>query len=116
MIMVVLGMFEMGRAIMVTEMLNHTARTGARAGAIASGSTANVQAAVDKLLGESGLDTDSCHVRILVNGVTGEVASAQAGDEICVEISVPYAEVTWVATPEYLAGKNLSGRCVMRRE
>ena len=48
--------------------------------------------------------------------VAAEVAAASAGDEICVEISIPYAEVTWVATPEYLAGKNLSGRCVMRRE
>ncbi|MGC1273358.1 MAG: TadE family protein [Planctomycetaceae bacterium] len=116
MIMVVLGMFELGRAVMVTNSLTHAASIGARTGAITSGTTASVQATVNDRLDESGINRANCQVRILVNGVAGEIAAAQAGDEICVEISVPYADVTWVATPEYLAGKSLSGRCVMRRE
>ncbi|HEX6986741.1 MAG TPA: TadE/TadG family type IV pilus assembly protein [Planctomycetaceae bacterium] len=116
MVLVVLGMFELGRAVMVTEVLAHTARTGARAGSITTGTTAGVRAVVNDVLADAGIDASACTVQVLVNGAATEVGSAKAGDEITVTVSVPYSAVTWVANPEYLDGRNLSGRCVMRRE
>ena len=114
MILVMLGMFELGRAVMVTEVLNHAARAGARTASITTGSTARAAAATNTVLEDANLT--GATVTVLVNGAAGEVASAISGDEITVAVSIPYANVTWVGNPEYLAGRNLSGRCVMRRE
>ena len=116
MIMAVLGMFELGRAVMVTEVMAHAARTGARTAVLPSGSTTNAKAAVNDLLQDSGINPTNCTVNVLVNGNATEVASAKAGDEITVTVSVPYAKVTWVANPDFMTGKSLSGRCAMRRE
>jgi len=116
MILAVLGMFELGRAVMVTEVLAHASRTGARTGVLPSGNTAAVRAAVNDLLNDAGINSANCVVQVLVNGSATEVSDADPGDEILVTVAVPYSAVTWVANPEYLEGRNLSGRCVMRRE
>lgn len=113
-IMTVLGMLEVGRAVMATEVLAHAARVGARNGAISTGTTASVTTAVNDLLTSSGIN--GATVTVSVNGSSTEVSGAKSGDEISVAVSVPYANVTWIANPSYLEGRNLSGRCVMRRE
>lgn len=113
-IMVIMGMFEFGRGIMATEVLNHAARLGARNGSLTTGTTASVTAAVNDLLADAGVNGTT--VQVLVNGAATEVGNADSGDEIMVTITVPYANVTWIGNPKYLAGKTLTGRCVMRRE
>ncbi|MBA3312767.1 MAG: pilus assembly protein [Planctomycetaceae bacterium] len=113
-IIFVMGMLEIGRAVMATEVLAHAARIGAREGSITTGTTSSVTSAVNDLLTAAGIN--GATVSVKVNGGSTEVGSAKAGDEIAVSVTVPYANVTWIGNPKYLAGKNLSGRCVMRRE
>lgn len=114
-LILVLGMLEIGRAVMVTEVLTYSARMGARTGAISSGSTANAKTAAEKVLTDSGVS--GATVQVMVNGSTGvDASAAKSGDEIAVSVTVPYANVTWITTPDYLDGKTLSGRVVMRRE
>jgi Flp pilus assembly protein TadG len=113
-IMVVLGIMELGRGVMATEVLAHAARTGARAGSITTGTTSSVTTAVNDLLTAAGVE--GATVTVTVNGSATEVGSAVAGDKIKVVVTVPYSKVTWIGNPKYLAGKNLSGECTMRRE
>jgi Flp pilus assembly protein TadG len=113
-VMVIMGMFEFGRGIMATEVLNHAARLGARNGSLTTGTTASVTTAVNELLVNAGVNGTT--VKVLVNGAATEVGNADSGDEIQVTVTVPYANVTWIGNPKYLAGKTLTGRCVMRRE
>ena len=114
-LIVVLGMIEIGRAVMVTEVLTHAARMGARTAAISSGSTSGALTAANKVLTDSGIN--GATVQVYVNGSSLKDAStAVSGDEIAVTISEPYANVTWLSNPKYLNGKNLNARVVMRKE
>lgn len=113
-VLFVLGMIEVGRAIMVGQVLSHAARAGAREAIVESATTAKVTAEVEALLSDAGVR--EAGVSVLVNGAEGEVAGATTGDEVAVAISVPYAEVSWVGSPQFLRGRNLVGRCAMRHE
>jgi Flp pilus assembly protein TadG len=114
-LVLVLGMIEVGRAVMVTEVLTYAARMGARTGAISSGSTANAKTAANAVLTDSGIT--GATVNVFVNGSNlTDASAAKSGDQIAVSVTIPYANVTWLSNPEYLDGKTLSGRVVMRKE
>lgn len=114
-LVVVLGMIEVGRAVMVTEVLTYAARMGARTGAISSGSTSGATTAANRVLTDSNIA--GATVQVFVNGsAVTDAAAAKSGDEITVSVTIPYANVTWLSNPEYLEGKTLSGRVVMRKE
>ena len=114
-LVLVLGMIEIGRAVMVTEVLTYAARMGARTGAISSGSTAGATTAANAVLTDSGIN--GATVTVFVNGSSVTDASAgKSGDQIAVSVTIPYANVTWLSNPDYLEGKTLSGRVVMRKE
>ena len=113
-LMFVLGMIEIGRAIMVSEILAHVAGTGARYAVLETSTTAAVTADVRKRLADSGIK--GATVTVLVGGAAGEIKGATTGTEVAVLVAVPYASVSWASGGTYLRGKTLSGRCSMRHE
>lgn len=113
-LLVMLGMIEVGRGIMVTEILGHAARIGARTGAISTGTTSSVTSAVNDMM--TGASLTGYTLQVKVNGVVSDLSTAKTGDEITVTVSIPYANVTWVGNPRFLSGKSLKGQCTMRRE
>lgn len=113
-LLLVLGILEVGRAVMVSEVLTHAARHGARAGAVSGGTTAAARAAVADALAGAGLrDTV---VVVSVAGSEGEAGLARRGEPVSVAVSVRYADVAWVGAPAYLGGATLRAEAVMRRE
>ncbi len=107
--MLVLGCIELGRALMVQQILTNASRVGARSAITLAGSESQaVDAASDFATGAS------------VDGITVNVspdpATATAGDMITVSVSVPYANVTWVPSPWFLGEVNLTANSVMRKE
>lgn len=113
-LLVMIGMIEVGRGIMVTEILGHAARIGARTGAISTGTSSSVTTTVNDLMSGASLSGHTLEVR--VNGVVSNLSTAKTGDEITVAVSIPYSNVTWVGNPRFLDGKSLRGQCTMRRE
>src|SRR5947209_7688290 len=81
--MIVFAIFELGRALMVTELLTAGARVGCRAGIIAGKSSADVKTATDAYLTSVGITGDVATV--LVNdvavGATDTLAAAAPGAE-----------------------------------
>jgi Flp pilus assembly protein TadG len=114
-LIVVLGMIEIGRAVMVVDVLAYAARLGARTASISSGSTSGATSAAGKALTDSGINGATVTVAVNSSTVT-DAAAAVSGDEIAVTVNVPYANVTWLSNPQYLNGKNLTARVVMRKE
>ncbi len=110
----VLGMIEIGRAIMVSQVLAHAARSGARLGTLETSTTEAVGNDVRQRLADAGVH--GATVAVLVGGGAGEVKGATTGTEVAVQIAVPYANVSWLSGSRYLTGKSLSGRCAMRHE
>jgi Flp pilus assembly protein TadG len=108
--LLVFGMIEYGRMVMVQQILTNAAREGARVGILDNSTEATVQAAVDQYLTAAN-----------INGATRSVtpnppSSASSGSPVTVTVSVPFTQVSWLPSPFYLGSTTLSYTATMRRE
>jgi Flp pilus assembly protein TadG len=111
----VFGMIELGRAIMVQQVMVSAAREGARLAILDSPTpTASiVKSNVTSYLQQCGIPAAT------TSNVTispAEPSTAKNGDSVTVTVQIPYGSVTWLPTPRFLATKTLQVSCVMRRE
>lgn len=103
----VLGMFEMGRALMVKETLSIAARKACRTAILPAKDNAAVIADAKAVLTENGINATNAVVTIQVNGATSDVKSAKAGDRISVRVSIPFSRVSWT-TSLFLSGQDVT--------
>jgi Flp pilus assembly protein TadG len=108
--LLVFGMIEYGRMVMVQQVITNAAREGARVGVLDGATTSNVTTAVSTYLTSAK-----------ISGATTDVSpsppsSAGYGAPVTVTVSVPFNSVSWLPTPLFLGGKTLSATSVMRRE
>jgi Flp pilus assembly protein TadG len=115
--LLILGMVEFGRMMMVQQVLTNGSREGARIAVLddpdPATQTARVkQAVVDYLheggIGSAGLDN--------VNVDPDPPSSAGYGGSVTVTVSVPFDQVSWLPSPMFLGGSTLEATTVMRRE
>ena len=111
--LIVLGLIELGRGIMVKHLLANAARQGCRVGIIEGKSNADINAAVTNVLAPLGITSDT--VTVDVNDVPGDAINGTAFNELTVIVSVPVSAVTWVPGGKYLAG-SLSAQYTLRKE
>jgi Flp pilus assembly protein TadG len=111
--MLILGLVEIGRALMMQHMLNNAARMGARIGTIEGKANSDVIAAVTTAL--QGQPTNGMTTKVTVAGAVADVSTAQPGDEIVVGVSLPVSSFTWLPFAEFLTG-SLTGVCTLQRE
>ena len=112
---IVLGLIEIGRACMVTQLLTEAARRACRTGVIEGTSSGSVQSAATNFLSSVGISGESANV--YVNDVPAgntNMSAMPAYTEITVVVTVPIANVAW--TPIWFVTGNLSGQYTMRRE
>lgn len=111
--LMILGMLELGRAVMVQQMLTNAAREGARVGVLDNKTVADIETQVKRFL--PSLPTGgSLAIRVNPNGPD---YPSNPGDPVEVVVSIAFSEVSWVPVPKYLSGGvNLSATAIMRRE
>jgi Flp pilus assembly protein TadG len=109
-ILLLLGMIECGRMIMVQQSLTTAAREGARTAIVEGNSTATAKAVVESFL--AGVGVTGSQVTVTPNST----ASVLHGQPITVSVSVPFKEVSWLPNPLFLGNKTLSSTASMRRE
>ncbi len=117
-LMVVLGVIEFGRAMMVSQIVTNAAREGARSAVVDGSSNAAVTSSIEDFLeGAVGIAPEDVDVTITVdNPAAGnEIANAETRDLITVEVEVPFEKVQYIAG-KYLADKNLRAVSAMRHE
>lgn len=90
----IFGVMQVGYAFMVQHALQDAARQGCRTAVLRTRSNQAVTTAIQSLLQQEGFSPSKTTTTILVNDVVGNVATAQAGDDICVKVSMPLADVT----------------------
>jgi Flp pilus assembly protein TadG len=112
-----LGMVELGRAIMVRQVLNDAVRQAARRGILPNTSSTSITANANKVLTQNGIpNTPTATITILVNGSAVDASTAVKGDTISVKVSVPFANVAWLP-PLFLTGNSVeSETLVMQRQ
>ena len=109
-LIVVFGILEFGRMVMVQQVLTSTSREGARLACIDGSTVSDVETAVDQFVTAASL-----------SGVTVTVApnplnNAQPGAQVTVGTSVPFSQVSWIYSGWFATNVTLSANCLMRRE
>ena len=108
--LMVLGMIEVGRAIMVQQILTNASREGARRAVLDGATNTEVTTFVNTYLNNASLPTAT------VTFPQGNPQDAGFGAPVEVQVSMPFGQVSWVPGPMYLGGQNLTASTVMRRE
>jgi Flp pilus assembly protein TadG len=108
--LLVFGMIEFGRMVMIQQVITNGSREGARVAVLDGTTTTDVVTAVN-----SFLQTAS------VSGATVTVtpdppSSATYGESVTVAVSIPFSQVSWIPSPMFLGGSTLTASTVMRRE
>ncbi len=110
--MLIFGMFEFGRMLMVQQVLTNGARSGSRIAVIDGASSTEVISTVEEYL--EGGSINEGDVTITVD--PSNLAQTDTGDAITVELSVPFEDVSWLPSPWFLEDRTLTAHSTMRRE
>lgn len=115
---VMLGIIELGRAIMVGQLVTNAAREGARLAIVDGSTNTQVSDAVKSFLsGAAGVGAGDVSVTITVSGTSSgnQVSNAKPRDLVTVTASIPFSKVSYLP-PKYMAGQSLTGTSAMRHE
>lgn len=108
--LLVFGMIEYGRLVMVQQVLTNASREGARQAVLDGSTTSSVTDAVQNYLTAARISGPT----IAVN--PDPPSTAGFGDPVTVTVSVPFNQVSWLPSPMFLGGTTMSAVTVMRRE
>jgi len=107
--LMVIGIIEIGRAMMVQQVLINAARVGARRAVMLSSDEQSVVDAVTEYaagVGVSGVEAS----------VSPNPATAAAGQSVTVNVTIGFDQVSWLPAPWIMGGRDLSSTSVMRKE
>jgi Flp pilus assembly protein TadG len=107
--MLILGIIEIGRAMMVQQVLVNASRVGARQAALMSSTQSGVQSAVTDYANGVGIHG-------VTVSITPDPATVAAGQSVTVGASIDFASVSWLRTPWIMGGRSLSATSTMRKE
>lgn len=108
--LVVFGIIETGRALMVQHLLTNAARDGARTAILAGATVDDVQTQVTSYL--AGSSVPGTTVTVSPNPLT----SADIGDPVSVNVQVPFDSINWLPSPFFFGNVDLEATVTMRRE
>ena len=108
--LLVFGMVEVGRAVMVQQVLTNASSEGARRAVLDGATAAEVTTFVNTYL------TNASVSGATVSFPQGNPEAAGYGAPVEVRVSVPFGQVSWVPAPKYLSGQTLAASTIMRRE
>lgn len=120
-VMIILGIIEFGRGMMVSELLNDSARVGARQAILAGSTNAAVTQTITTFMQSTNVNSQAITVSITVTPAAGnpdpanQIANAHTGDLCLIQVQVPFNQVSYIPGT-YLVGKTLTGTCGMLHE
>lgn len=121
--MVVLGIVEFGRAFMICQLLQNSAREGCRRAVTGAYTTSQIISNIRSDMQTGGVkDPSVLNISVIVTVAPGnptvannEVANAATQDLVAVTVGVPFTQVALIPG-NYLGSKMLTGRSTMRHE
>lgn len=109
-LLMILGVIEFGRAVIVQQLLTNASREGARiAGYESTTQSSIVTAAVNSYL-------TNVNIRGGTSTVSPDPSFASNGQAMTVTVSVLFDNVSWLPSPIFLGGRTLQATSVMCRE
>ena len=95
-LLLIFGILEVGRLVMVQQVLTTASREGSRVASLDGSAVADVQTAVDSYLASAAISGAS------VEATPTLLSTTQPGDPVTVTVSVPFADVSWIPSPWFL--------------
>lgn len=117
MFLLVMGIFELARVYMVSELMTEAARKACRVAIIEGTSATQIKSAATSCLSVVGITAET--VNISVNDSPLDSVDPQSmpmNTEITVVVKVPVSSISWVPFPAYTGGRSLSGQFTLRRQ
>src|SRR5262249_22171813 len=123
---IMLGMFELSRAMMVKQALTAAARKGARTGILHLYGNTQIQADATNIMQDAGFGTTKFNpptigsITITVTDPNGNLLTdaldAPSGSTISVQVSIPVSSFAWVSTVFLKASTMESDAVVMMKQ
>ncbi len=110
MIMLTVGLMELGRMVMVKQVLVNASREGARRAVLPNADSATVISAVRSELQSATVNTADIIVTPSV------LATAAAGTPVTVTVSVQANNVSWIPNPMFTLNSTMQVSTTMRKE
>lgn len=116
-ILLVFGMIEFGRAVMVQQVLVNASREGARLAVLDGTTVSQIEQRIDTYLNSATISGRE-PIIYTVNGTTvsDPTLAANFGDAVGVEVRVNFDNVSWLPVPQYIGDTVLRATSIMRRE
>lgn len=121
--MLLFGMIEFGRMIMVQQLLTQASREGARQAVLDGATSAQVEQAVEEYLASVSIPGTAASIAAYAGKPadkagtgTPDVSGAARGQAVTVEISIPYREASWLPAPWFLGQAVIKAAATMRHE
>jgi len=108
--LLVFGMIEYGRLVMVQQILTNGSREGARLAVLDGILTSDVVTTVDNYLGGAGITGANVAV------TTNPPVAPDYAESMTVEVTIPFGQVSWLPSPMFLNGYQMIASTTMRRE
>jgi len=108
--LLVFGMIEYGRMVMVQQIITNASREGARVAILDGVTSADVQTTVDNYLNNVGITGANVSVN------TNAPVAPDYAESMTIAVDIPFSQVSWLPTPIYLQGRQLTATTTMRRE
>ncbi|MHC4180781.1 MAG: TadE/TadG family type IV pilus assembly protein [Planctomycetota bacterium] len=109
--LMIFGMIEFGRMVMVQQVITNGSREGARLAVLDGTSGAQVTSVVNDYLESARVSG----ANVAVNPT--EPSSAGYGEPVSVTVTIPFSQVSWLPSPMFIGGDTvLTATTVMRRE
>jgi len=115
---VTLGMIELGRAVMVAQLMTNAAREAARMAIIDGSTNTSVSNAATSFMASAAKVSQGDVTVTITTSTSGggnDVANAKPQDLVTVNLSVPYSKVSWIPA-KYMKGMNITSMAAMRHE
>ena len=110
--LLVFGMIEYGRMVMVQQVITNASREGARRAVLDGATTSEVKTKVNSYLESAGIEQNDDYISVSPDPPT----NAGYREPVSVTVTVPFSEVSWIPAPMFLQGVDLSATTVMSRE
>jgi Flp pilus assembly protein TadG len=107
-----MGMFEMGRAMNAKEILSDAARKAGRTGILPNKATSDITTEASNILSDNSISTSQLTVTVLVNGASADASTAVRGDQISVKVSIPASQVLWLS-PFFLNNQTIESETIV---
>lgn len=115
-LLLLLGIIEMGRVIMLHQVATNAAREGARRAVVPGATQATVTAAVNEYLNNAGISATGRSVKVYNSaGTSVLLETIPPREPATVEITFPYASNTW-GFSRIVGNGSLRNQVTMRRE